>query len=134
MAIQRSDERPIRTESDVVAARQAVRAWAAEMNFSLIGQTKLVTAASELARNTLVHGGGGAMRMEHLQEGMLEGLRLVFEDRGAGIADVDLALRDGYTTGGGLGLGLSGSKRLVNEFEIHSRPGGGTRITIVQWK
>lgn len=134
MAIQRSDERPIHSESEVVAARQAVRAWATDMKFSLIDQTKLVTAASELARNTLVHGGGGSMRMEQVQDGTRQGLRLVFEDQGAGIADVELALRDGYTTGAGLGLGLSGSKRLVNEFEIHSRPGAGTRVTVVKWK
>ena len=134
MPVEKGDTRPIRTESDVVAARQAVRGWAVEAGFSLIDQTKLVTAASELARNTLVHGGGGAMRMELLTQGGRRGIRLVFEDQGAGIADVEQALRDGYTTGAGLGLGLGGSRRLVNEFDIVTEAGQGTRVTVVKWK
>ncbi len=135
MPVTKSEALPVRTESDVVLVRQAVRKWAAELaGFSLVDQTKIVTAASELARNVLVHGGGGAAKLEAIQEGIRRGLRLTFEDQGPGIADVELALRDGYTTGGGLGLGLGGSKRLVNEFEIHSRVGEGTRVTITKWK
>jgi serine/threonine-protein kinase RsbT len=134
MALLRSETRELRAAADVVQVRQAVRAWAAELGFSLVDQTKIVTAASELARNTLDYGGGGTVTLEQLNEGLRRGLRLVFEDRGPGIADVDLALRDGYTTGSGLGLGLGGSKRLVNEFTIHSRPGEGTRVTIARWK
>jgi len=118
----------------VVRARQAVRAWAVELGFSLVDQTKLVTAASELARNTVVYGGGGTLRMEVLEDGARSGLRLVFEDAGPGIPDLERALKDGYTTGGGLGLGLGGARRLVNEFAIHSAPGEGTRITVVKWK
>jgi serine/threonine-protein kinase RsbT len=133
MPVEKGDTRPIRTEADVVAARQAVRTWAVEAGFSLIDQTKLVTAASELARNTLVHGGGGAMRMEVLSQGGRRGIRLVFEDQGAGIADVEQALRDGYTTGSGMGLGLGGSRRLVNEFDIATEAGKGTRVTVVMW-
>jgi serine/threonine-protein kinase RsbT len=125
---------PLRTEGDVVLVRQAVRKWAAELGFSLVDQTKVVTAASELARNVLVHGGGGEARLEMLEEGRRKGLRLTFEDRGPGIPDIELALRDGYTTGRGLGLGLGGSRRLVNEFEIVSRVGEGTRVTITKWK
>ena len=130
----RSEDRQVRTEQDVVTIRQAVRGWAVEAGFSLIDQTKLVTATSELARNTLVHGGGGAVHMEMVEAGPRRGIRLVFQDEGPGIADLDQALKDGYTTGGGLGLGLSGSRRLVNEFEIHSEPGRGTRVTVVKWK
>jgi len=125
---------PIRAEIDIVRARQAVRNWAKELGFSLLDQTKIVTAASELARNVLVHGGGGCMRIEALNEGARRGLRLNFEDQGPGIPDIELALRDGYTTGGGIGLGLSGSKRLVNDFEIASKVGEGTRVTVVKWK
>jgi serine/threonine-protein kinase RsbT len=124
----------IRAEGDMVLVRQAVRRWAAELGFSLVDQTKVVTATSELARNVLVYGGGGEARLEMLDEGRRKGLRLTFEDRGPGIPDVELALRDGYTTGGGLGLGLSGSRRLVNEFDIVSRVGEGTRVTITKWK
>lgn len=134
MAAEKADTRPIRTEGDVVAARQAVRGWAVEAGFSLIDQTKLVTAASELARNTLVHGGGGAMRMELLSQAGRRGIRLVFEDQGPGIADVERALRDGYTTGSGMGLGLGGSRRLVNEFDIATETGQGTRVTVIKWK
>jgi serine/threonine-protein kinase RsbT len=134
MRVRKDDSRPLRTEDDVVRARQAVRAWAVELGFSLVDQTKLVTAASELARNTVVYGGGGAMAMEVLEDGARTGFRLVFADAGPGIPDIDRALKDGYTTGGGLGLGLGGAKRLVNEFAIQSAPGEGTRITVVKWK
>lgn len=134
MPVLRHESLPLRAEADVVMARQAVRKWATELRFSLVEQTKFVTAASELARNTLVHGGGGSMRLELLDDGLRRGLRLVFEDRGPGIADVGLALTDGYTSGGGLGMGLGGSRRLVDEFEIDSRPGEGTRVTITRWK
>ena len=134
MAVVKHETMPVRSENDVVQVRQAVRRWAAELGFSLVDQTKVVTAASELARNVLVHGGGGSVRLESLLEGARRGLRLTFEDHGPGIPDVELALRDGYTTGGGLGLGLGGSKRLVNEFEITSRVGEGTRVIVTKWK
>jgi serine/threonine-protein kinase RsbT len=117
-----------------VRVRQIARSWAAELKFSLVDQTKLVTATSELARNTLEHGGGGTMRAEILENGLRRGIKLIFEDHGPGIADLNLALRDGYTTGAGMGLGLSGSKRLVNEFDIKSEPGRGTTVSIVRWK
>ena len=132
--VTRSEQRPVQTAEDVVSVRQAVRQRAVELGFNLVDQTKIVTAASELARNTLQYGGGGAVRLESLEEGPRRGLRLVFEDQGPGIADIELAMRDGYTTGGGLGLGLSGARRLSNEFHIDSRPGEGTRITIVRWR
>ena len=125
---------PIASSSDVVLARQKVRQWAIEMKFTLVDQTKLVTAASELARNALEHGKGGQMVIEQVENSIKNGLKLVFEDRGPGISDVDAALRDGYTTGGGMGLGLGGSKRLVNDFRIESEPGKGTRVTVVRWK
>src|SRR5215831_9391975 len=111
----------IRNDSEVVMVRQRVRALAMAQGFSLVDQTKIVTAASELARNALVHGGGGTVRIEAVNDGARKGLKLTFEDKGPGIADVTLAMRDGFSTGGGLGLGLSGAKRLSNEFEIHSR-------------
>ncbi len=114
--------------------RQAVRAWAMEMGFSLVDQTKIVTAASELARNTVDYGGGGTVRLEALNDGKRLGLRVTFEDKGPGIEDIGLVLKDGYTTCGGLGLGLGGAKRLSNEFEIVSRPGEGTRVSITRWK
>ncbi|HWJ22647.1 MAG TPA: anti-sigma regulatory factor [Gemmatimonadaceae bacterium] len=125
---------PVRTAADVVLVRQAVRAWAVAQGLGLVDQTKIVTAASELARNTLDYGGGGTVRLEALQEGTRRGLRLTFEDRGPGIPDVALALTDGYTTGNGMGLGLSGSKRLVNEFDLWSEVGKGTRVTVTRWK
>jgi serine/threonine-protein kinase RsbT len=125
---------PIANSSDVVLARQKVRQWATEMKFSLVDQTKLVTAASELARNALDHGKGGHMVIEKVENSTKSGLKLVFEDRGPGIADIDAALRDGFTTGGGMGLGLGGSRRLVNDFHIDSEPGKGTRVTVVRWK
>ncbi|MEP0778642.1 anti-sigma regulatory factor [Microcoleus sp. ZQ-A2] len=124
----------IQSSADVVLVRQSVRQWAVELRFSLVDQTKIVTAASELARNTLDYGGGGTVKLEALQEGIRRGLRLTFEDKGPGIPDIDLALKDGFTTGSGLGLGLSGTKRLVNEFQIVSQVGQGTCVTITKWK
>lgn len=129
-----NDVFPIATSDDVVRVRQVARARAAELKFSLVDQTKLVTATSELARNTLEHGGGGTMTVEMLENGAKKGVRLTFEDHGPGIQDVELAVRDGFTTGSGLGLGLSGSKRLVNEFDIKSEVGRGTTVTITRWK
>ncbi|HVQ76879.1 MAG TPA: anti-sigma regulatory factor [Candidatus Binatia bacterium] len=134
MAVVRHEIRPVRTDEDVVSVRRAVREWSIAAGFSLVDQTKMVTAASELARNAVLHGGGGTLRLEALNDGPKRGLRLVFEDKGPGIADVDLALRDGYTTGSGLGLGLGGARRLASEFSIDSRPGEGTRVSIVRWK
>jgi serine/threonine-protein kinase RsbT len=125
---------PVTSSEDVVRVRQKVREWAISLSFSLVDQTKLVTAASELARNTLNYGGGGLVYMESVTNGSRSGLRLTFEDKGPGISDIELALRDGYTTGSGLGLGLGGAKRLSNEFEIISQPGEGTRIRITRWK
>ena len=134
MSVLRDETLPIRSDSDVVAVRQLVRTWAVEQGFGLVDQTKIVTAASELARNALVHGGGGTVRLQALNDGMRKGLRLTFEDRGPGIPDVELALKDGYSTGTGLGLGLSGSRRLSNEFAIDSKVGEGTRVTIARWR
>ena len=134
MAVVRNETREVRRAEDVVAVRQAVREWAVAAGFSLVDQTKIVTAASELARNAVTYGGGGVVRLEALNDGPKRGLRLVFEDNGPGIADIDAALRDGFTTGNGLGLGLGGAKRLSNEFEIASRPGEGTRVAITRWK
>jgi serine/threonine-protein kinase RsbT len=134
MAILRSESVPIQSSADVVIARQAVRSAATELGFSLVDQTKIVTAASELARNTLDYGGGGAMLLQTLNDGMRRGLKLLFEDHGPGIPDVQMALKDGFTTGGGLGLGLGGARRLVNDFDIQSKVGEGTRITITRWK
>jgi serine/threonine-protein kinase RsbT len=130
----RHETMSIQSSADIVMVRQSVRKLAVELGFSLVDQTKIVTAASELARNTLDYGGGGTVQLEGLQEGIRKGLRLTFEDSGPGIPDIDLALKDGYTTGGGLGMGLSGTKRLVNEFNIVSRVGEGTRITITKWR
>ena len=118
----------------LVAVRQAVRAKAEELRFSLVDQTRIITAASELARNTLQHGGGGSVAIEIVENGTRRGLRLTFKDQGPGIPDLELAMKDGYTTGGGLGLGLSGSKRLVNEFAILSKVGEGTEVSITKWK
>ena len=125
---------PLKTANDVVLARQKVRQWAVDLRFTLVDQTKLVTAASELARNALDHGKGGQMVIESLVNGTKSGLRLTFEDQGPGIPDIDLALKDGYTSGSGMGLGLGGSKRLVNEFSIESEVGKGTKITVARWK
>lgn len=134
MQIERGETVPIDSQESVVKVRQIVRKWSVEMGFSLVDQTKLVTAASELARNTLDHGRGGQVCLEVLNNGHRQGLRLRFEDQGPGIPDVELALTDGYSTGRGLGMGLSGSRRLVNEFEIESAVGDGTRVTIIKWK
>jgi serine/threonine-protein kinase RsbT len=134
MPVIRDETVPLQSSQDVVTARQLVRSRAMELGFSLVDQTKIVTAASELARNALEHGGGGTCRVECLTEGIRKGLRLIFEDQGPGIPDVQLALTDGYTSKNGMGLGLSGSKRLVNEFDIESNVGQGTRVTVVKWK
>ena len=125
---------PVTDGDQVVQVRQAVRRWAQNFNFSLIDQTKIVTAASELARNVVQHGGGGQATIEVVIDGQRRGLRLTFEDQGPGIPDINLAMKEGYTTGGGLGLGLPGSKRLSNEFSICSTPGQGTRVMITRWK
>lgn len=134
MLVPLSENRSISTSEDVVAVRQAVRQRAVDLGFNLVDQTKIVTAASELARNTLHYGGGGTLRIEEVLQGSRRGIRLVFEDNGPGIPNVELAMKDGYTTGNGLGLGLSGAKRLSSEFSIDSRPGEGTRVTIVRWR
>jgi serine/threonine-protein kinase RsbT len=125
---------PLRAEEDIVVSRQKVRALTQGLKFSLVDQTKMITAASELSRNTVVHGGGGEMHWELLDDGVRRGLRLRFVDEGPGIADVQLALTDGWTSGTGMGLGLPGSKRLVHEFDVQSAPGAGTRVSIVRWK
>jgi serine/threonine-protein kinase RsbT len=124
----------VAVSADIVAVRHAVRRQAVKINLSLVDQTKIVTAASELARNMLVYGGGGEVTLEILQEGVRNGLRAHFVDAGPGIPDLDLALRDGFTTGSGMGLGLGGAKRLVNEFNIESAPGKGTHVTITRWR
>ena len=124
----------VATSGDIVMVRHAVRRQALKINLSLVDQTKIVTAASELARNMLIYGGGGEVTLELLQQGSRNGLRAEFVDTGPGIPDINLALRDGFTTGGGMGLGLGGAKRLVNEFDIESTPGNGTRVTITRWR
>jgi serine/threonine-protein kinase RsbT len=124
----------ISSSEDIVRVRQAVRARVVELGFNLIGQTKLVTAASELARNTLEFGGGGTVRLEIISNSTRTGVRLTFEDHGPGIPDIELSLKDGYTSGNGLGLGLGGARRLVNEFQIDSQVGRGTRVSIISWK
>jgi serine/threonine-protein kinase RsbT len=134
MVLLSTDQLPIERDDHIVIVRQTVRQRAIELGFSLVDQTKIVTAASELARNTIQYGGGGAAVIETVNDGTRRGLRLTFEDHGPGIADVALAMRDGYTTGGGLGLGLSGAKRLSNEFSITSAIGEGTRVVITRWK
>ena len=133
MAVVFSETMPLVSEPDIVSARRRVREVSAELGFSLVDQTKVVTAASELARNTLIHGHGGAMELAKLN-GPRVGLRLTFQDQGPGIPDIPLALRDGFTTGSGLGLGLGGAKRLVNEFEVISKTGEGTKIIATRWK
>ena len=125
---------PLRSPEDIVRMRQVVREYAIRLGFSLVDQTKVVTAASELARNTMVYGGGGELTVQPLSEATRRGLRLTFSDQGPGIPDIEQAMKDGFTTGGGLGLGLGGAKRLSNEFSIHSRVGEGTRVTITRWK
>jgi serine/threonine-protein kinase RsbT len=129
-----SEKMPVRTSGDIVLIRQKVRARSMELGFSLVDQTKMVTAASELARNTLDYGGGGFVAFELLNDGNRRGLRLCFEDEGPDIPDIQLALKDGWTTGNGLGLGLSGARRLVNDFHIESKVGMGTKVVITRWK
>jgi serine/threonine-protein kinase RsbT len=126
-------EAPLRSPHDIVLARQTVRRLSQELSFSLVDQTKMVTAASELARNTLVYGGGGVMHWHILQNGARKGLRLIFSDEGPGIENIELAMTDGWTSGTGLGLGLSGARRLVNDFAVESSSATGTRVTIVRW-
>jgi len=133
MALVRSEEIAVTSEPDMVVVRRHVREFANQAGLSLVDQTKLVTAASELARNTLIYGGGGTVLLESLN-GPRVGVRLTFQDHGPGIADVELALRDGFTTGSGLGLGFGGSKRLVHDFEIESKIGEGTRVAVTRWK
>jgi serine/threonine-protein kinase RsbT len=128
------NEVPLGSEHEIVLSRQLVRRLAQELGFSLVDQTKMVTAASELARNALVYGGGGSMRWELLDDGGRRGLKLTFSDAGPGIADVEMAMTDGWSSGTGLGMGLSGARRLVNQFEIDTRPGAGTRVSITRWK
>jgi serine/threonine-protein kinase RsbT len=127
-------ELPLKTEHDMLLGRQMVRRLAQEAGFSLVDQTKLVTAGSELARNALIYGGGGVLKWATLADGVKRGVRLVFEDQGPGIPDIELAMTDGWTSGSGLGLGLTGARRLANEFELHSTVGVGTRVAITRWK
>jgi serine/threonine-protein kinase RsbT len=134
MIVERNEVLEIRSSNDVVRVRQLTREWSITAGFSLVDQTKMVTAASELARNTLEHGGGGTARVELLANEGRRGVRLTCHDQGPGIPDIELALRDGYTSRGGLGLGLGGARRLANEFGIESRPGEGTRVTITRWR
>ena len=134
MNVEKHEAMAIASDDDIVRVRQRVRDWAVQLGFGLVDQTKLVTAASELARNTLVYGLGGTLLLEAVVNDSRRGLRLTFEDHGPGIANVDLALKDGYTTGTGLGLGLSGSRRLSHDFDLTSRPGEGTRVMIGRWK
>jgi serine/threonine-protein kinase RsbT len=134
MPLLRSDKLPLSSDGDVVTVRQRVRATAVESGFSLVDQTKIVTAASELARNTVVYGGGGTAELELLVDGARRGVRLTFRDHGPGIPDVAEAMRDGFTTGRGLGLGLGGARRLCSEFEIQSRPGEGTLVRVARWR
>ena len=134
MAVLRHETHPVQASEDVVRVRQKVRDCAIQVGFSLVDQTKIVTAASELARNVLQHGQGGSVTLECLNSDTRRGLRLTFEDQGPGIPDVQLAMQDGYTTGGGLGLGLGGAKRLSNDFAIETAPGRGTKIVIARWR
>lgn len=134
MTTSSNGELPLRNEHDIVLARQSVRRMSQELGFSLVDQTKMVTAASELARNTLIYGGGGTLEWEVLKDGTKRGLKLLFQDQGPGIPNIELAMTDGWTSGTGLGLGLTGARRLVNEFDIESTVGQGTRVTITRWK
>lgn len=134
MALPPSGELPLANDHDIVLCRQHVRRLAQEINFSLVDQTKFVTAASELARNAVIYGGGGRLRWQTVESGTRRGLRLCFIDEGPGIANLELAMSDGWSSGNGLGMGLSGARRLVNEFEIESSPGAGTRVTITRWR
>jgi serine/threonine-protein kinase RsbT len=130
----KTEKVPIETSSDVVLVRQRVRVWTTEMKFSLVEQTKIITAASELGRNTFEHGGGGVLELSLVVNGARTGIRLCFSDEGPGIPDLALALKDGYTSKQGMGLGLSGSKRLMNEFDIQTKPGVGTSVAVIRWK
>ena len=132
--VSKSEKLPIKDSSDVVFVRQRVRAWAIELKLSLVDQTKIVTAASELGRNTLEHGGGGELEIAEVVDGIRKGIRLSFSDRGPGIADIKQALTDGFTSKQGMGLGLGGSKRLMNDFDIKTAPGEGTTVTVTRWK
>jgi serine/threonine-protein kinase RsbT len=134
MTVDRIETIEVRASSDVTRVRQVVRSWAVEAGFSLVDQTKMVTAASELARNAFEHGGGGVAQVQLLTDGGRRGVRLICQDQGPGIPDVQTALRDGYTTGTGLGLGLGGARRLVNEFAIETAVGAGTTVTITRWR
>jgi serine/threonine-protein kinase RsbT len=134
ITVDRTETLPLRASDDIPRVRQAVRRWAVDLRFGLVDQTKIVTAASELARNTVDYGGGGTARLDTVVDGARRGLQLTFEDKGPGIEDIERALRDGYTSSGGLGLGLGGARRLSNHFEIVSRVGEGTRVTITRWK
>jgi len=134
MRVLESDSMELRNSEDIVLIRQAVRKKALALGFGLVDQTKFVTASSELARNTVDYGGGGTVLVEVVQNDRRSGLRLIFEDQGPGIPDIDMALTDGFTSGNGMGLGLGGAKRLSHEFEISSEPGSGTKVTIVRWK
>ena len=134
MVVEKDETVAVRSSDDVVRVRQAVRARAIEAGFGIVDQTKLVTAASEIARNTVDYAGGGTLRIEIVREGARRGVQLTFSDSGPGIADIKAAMTDGYTTGSGLGLGLSGAKRLSNEFSIESTPGEGTTVTLARWK
>lgn len=134
MSVVKTETLELRNEQDIVLARQAVRRISQQCGFSLVDQTKMVTAASELARNTLIYGQGGSVLCETILDGARTGLRLTFIDSGPGIADVSLAMTDGWTSGTGLGMGLTGAKRLVNEFDLDTKPGQGTRVTITRWK
>ena len=129
----KSETMPLRTDEDILLVRQTVRAWMVELAFNMVEQTMMVTATSELARNTVVYGGGGSARLELLADSGRQGVQVTFEDQGPGIADIEQALKDGYTTGVGLGMGLGGSKRLVSDFDIWSEVGKGTRVTITKW-
>ena len=134
MPIVKSERWPVRSGEDIVRVRQIVRRWAVELGFGLVDQTKIVTAASEIARNTVDYGGGGEVLVESLSENARRGLRLVFEDKGPGIQNIDEALKDGFSTSRGLGLGLGGARRLATEFSVESRPGEGTRVSLTRWK
>ncbi len=134
MPVLKTERLPLRSDADIVRMRQTVRAWAIEVSLSLVDQTKLVTAASELGRNTRIYGGGGDVTLEIVSNGDRRGVRLTFTDQGPGIPDVEQALKDGFTSGSGLGLGLGGAKRLSNEFQIITAPGEGTSVIIARWK
>jgi serine/threonine-protein kinase RsbT len=134
MNILRSESVPVVDHPDIVTTRQLVRTWAIEVGFSLVDQTKIITAASELARNTVQYGGGGTLQLEILQDGLRRGLRLTFADQGPGISNLEMAMRDGYTTGTGLGLGLGGSRRLMNDFSVDSAIGRGTTVVATRWR